>query len=96
MQDKMHQQNINVQALIFTRKDEGEIAKFVIEKLHRSVTYLSGVGAYSGTDVRVVCVYLSKYEVEELLRAVAVIDPQAFFTVQENVRVYGNFPKRLS
>jgi uncharacterized membrane-anchored protein YitT (DUF2179 family) len=54
------------------------------------------VGAYSGTDVRVVCVYLSKYEVEELLRAVAVIDPQAFFTVQENVRVYGNFPKRLS
>lgn len=96
MQDRMHQQNINVQALIFTRNDEGQIAQYVIEKLHRSVTYLNGVGAYNGTDVRVICVYLSKYEVEELLHAVGELDPQAFFTVQENVRVYGNFPKRLS
>jgi len=96
MQDRMHQQNINVQALIFTRRDDGEIARFVIEKLHHSVTYLSGIGAYSGDDVRVLCVYLSKYEVEELLRVVHELDPKAFFTVQENVRVYGNFNKNLS
>ena len=41
------------------------------------------------------CVSLSKYEIEELLHAVRTIDPQAFLTVQEGVRIYGNFRKKL-
>ena len=54
-----------------------------------------GVGAYSKDDVRVLCVCLSKYEIEELLHMVHSVDPHAFLTVQEGVRVFGNFPRKL-
>ena len=46
-------------------------------------------------DVRVLCVCLSKYEIEELLHMVHSVDPHAFLTVQEGVRVFGNFPRKL-
>ena len=46
--DRMHQQNVNVQAMIFTKEDEKELGRFIIEKLGRSVTYWEGTGAYSG------------------------------------------------
>jgi len=93
--DKMHQQNVTVQALIFTREDENLLSDFIIEKLGRSVTYWQGVGAYTGDNVHVLCVCLSKYEIEELLHAVHSIDPHAFLTVQEGSRIYGNFPRKL-
>jgi len=93
--DRMHQQNVTVQALIFTREDEGTLAQFIIDKLGRSVTYWNGVGAYTGESVHVLCVCLSKYEIEELIHTVHTIDPHAFLTVQEGTRIYGNFPRKL-
>lgn len=93
--DRMHQQNVNVMALIFTHEDEHILGQFIIEKLGRGVTYWKGTGAYTGKDIHVLCVSLSKYEIEELLHAVHSIDPHAFFTVQEGVRVYGNFRRKL-
>ncbi|MCI9122213.1 MAG: YitT family protein [Oscillibacter sp.] len=93
--DRMHQQNVNMQAMIFTKEDEQVLGRFIIEKMHRSVTYWSGTGAYSGMDLHVLVVCLSKFEIEELLHAVHDMDPHAFVTVQEGVRVYGNFVRRL-
>ena len=93
--DRMHQQNINVQVLIFTRTDQHALGQFIMENLHRGVTYWSGTGAYTGDDVHVLCVCLSKYEIEELLHTVHTIDPHAFLTVQEGTRVYGNFQKKV-
>lgn len=93
--DRMHQQNVSVEALIFTRKDEGALAHFIIDKLGRGVTYWNGVGAYTGEGVHVLCVCLSKYEIEELLHTVHTIDPHAFVTMQEGVRVHGNFMRRV-
>ena len=68
--DRVHQQNVSVQALIFTREDQDALARFIIEKLGRSVTYWNGVGAYTGEGVHVLCVCLCKFEIEELLHAV--------------------------
>ena len=93
--DRMHQQNVTVQAMIFTRGDEKSVAQFIIETLGRSVTYWNGVGAYTGEGVHVLCVCLSKFEIEELLHTVHTIDPHAFVVVEEGVRVFGNFPKKL-
>ena len=93
--DRMHQQNVNVMAMIFTHADEHILGQFIIDKLNRGVTYWNGTGAYTGQGVHVLCVSLSKYEIEELLHAVRSIDPQAFLTVQEGVHVYGNFRKKL-
>ena len=93
--DRMHQQTVNVMAMIFTHADEHLLGQFIIDNLGRGVTYWNGTGAYTGKDVHVLCVSLSKYEIEELLHAVRSIDPQAFLTVQEGVRIYGNFRKKL-
>ena len=95
VQDRIHKQSINVQALIFTRRTDGSVSRFIIEKLGRTVTYWDGVGAYSGEGVRVLCVCLSKYEVEELLRMVNEVDPTAFVTVQEGSSIYGRFDRHL-
>ena len=93
--DRVHQQNVSVQALIFTKGDEDALARFIIENLGRSVTYWEGIGAYSGENVHVLCVCLSKFEIEELVHAVHTVDPHAFVTTQEGTRIYGNFQRRL-
>ena len=93
--DRMHQQNVNVQAMIFTKEDEKELGRFIIEKLGRSVTYWEGTGAYSGKGLHVLVVCLSKFEIEDLLHAVHERDDHAFVTVQERVRVFGNFVRKL-
>ena len=93
--DRMHQQNVSVQAMIFTKEDEKELGRFIIEKLGRSVTYWEGTGAYSGKGLHVLVVCLSKFEIEELLHAVHAMDPHAFTTVQEKVRVYGNCQRKI-
>ena len=45
--------------------------------------------------MHVLCVCLSKYEIEELLHTVHTIDPHAFLTVQEGTRIYGNFRRKV-
>ena len=94
--DRMHQQNVSVQALIFTKADEKSLSQFIIEKLGRSVTYWEGVGAYSGDGIHVLCVCVSKYEIEELVRTVHSMDPHAFVTTQEGTRIYGNFQRKVA
>ena len=93
--DKAHQQNISVQALIFTRAGERELGRVIMDELGRGVTWWEGVGAYTGENVHVLCVCLSKYEIEELFHTVHEMDPHAFITLQEGVRIDGNFQKKL-
>ena len=93
--DKVHQQNVNVQTLIFTREDIREITEFMINRIGRSVTYWESTGAYSQEPVHVLCICLSKYEIDELRNAIRDIDPNAFIIVEEGVQIYGNYPKHL-
>ena len=58
--DRVHQQNVSIQALIFTREDEKALSKFIIEKLGRGVTYWNCVGGYSGAGMHILCVSVSK------------------------------------
>ena len=94
--DRLHQQNIVVQVLIFTKDKHAELTGFITEKLNRGVTYWNGHGGYTGDNVQVLCVCLSKYEVEALQVALQEIDPHAFFVVQEGVHIGGNFIRDLS
>lgn len=93
--DRMHQQNISVQALIFTRGDGYKLGQEIISKLGRGVTYWNGAGAFAGASIRILCVCLSKYEVEDLVNLVHKQDPNAFFTIQVGVQVYGNFQRKI-
>ena len=84
----------NFFAAIVTHADEVAISQSIIDKLGRGVTYWEGVGAYTGENVHVLCVCLSKYEIEELRRVVHAVDPHAFLVVEEGIRVEGFFFKR--
>lgn len=93
--DRVHQQNVSVQALIFTKAEEKTLARYIIDTLGRSVTYWEGVGAYTGDGMHVLCTCVSKYEIEELAHAVHGLDPHAFITTQEGTRIYGNFQRKV-
>ena len=94
--DRGHQQNISVQVLIFTKDEDPQLPANIMQRLGRGVTYWDGKGAYTGSDVRVLCVCVSKFEVAELQETVRELDPRAFFIVQEGVRIGGNFAKKIS
>ena len=93
--DRMHQQNVSVQALIFTREEPSLLSRYIMDRLERGVTCWEGTGAYTGTGVHVLYVCLTKYEIDQLLHTVRTLDPAAFLAVQKGVRIYGNFPRRL-
>lgn len=94
--DRVHQQSVNVQVLLFTKEHAREISVYIMETLHRGVTRWDGQGAYTGEPVQILCTCMSKYEIGDLREALHQLDPHAFYTVQEGVRVSDNFIKRLS
>ena len=93
--DRLHRQNVSVQLLIFTKSKDPALPKYIMEQLDRGVTYWQAKGAYTGDDVQVLCVCLSKYEIDTLEQVIRDIDPHAFFVMQEGVRVEGNFKRHL-
>lgn len=91
--DRVHVQNINMSAMIFTKK-EG-ISETVLREMRRGVTAWNGVGAYTNDETHVYYIMISKYEVEKLKEIVHRFDPQAFMVLNEGCMVVGNFEKRL-
>ncbi|MGM9661514.1 MAG: YitT family protein [Oscillospiraceae bacterium] len=94
--DRFHQQNINIQVLIFTKASDPTVPHRLTEKLGRGVTCWDGSGAYTGDPLHVFCICTSKYELDDLRHSVYEIDPHAFITAQEGVQIYGNYARKLS
>ena len=94
--DRAHQQGISDQVLIFTKDGDPELPRNIMTRLGRGLTYWDGKGAYTGSDLRVLCVCVSKFEEAELKEVVRELDPHAFFIVQEGVRIDGNFIRKVS
>lgn len=92
--DKVHTQNIKLEALIIT-KNEG-IAKAVMTEMRRGVTYWEGTGAYTEKGANILLTVISKYEEPLLKEIVERVDPNAFVILTDNSRVMGNFEKRFT
>ena len=92
--NKVHVQNIKMQAMIFT-KNEG-MCEAIMNEMRRGVTTWEGVGAYTNEDSHIIVTVMSKYEEPILKDIVARIDPNAFVIIHENARVLGNFQKRFT
>lgn len=92
--DKVHTQNIKLQATIITKKDG--IAEALMEELSRGVTYWEGTGAYTGDSSHILLTMISKYEEPHLREIIERIDPNAFVILSEGSRVMGNFQKRFT
>ena len=93
--DKLHRQNINVQAIIVTDAPADQLKEALLYKMDRGFTELPAKGGYSGNDKAAFLIVISKYEVNELLSIVSKLDKNAFVTFNENTKIFGNFEKRL-
>lgn len=93
--DKVHIQNINVEATIITKADTKELEKEIFEELYRGITKWSTMGAYTHDQSHILYILLSKYEVNRLRAMVRKHDPNAFIVINEGVSVQGNFLKKL-
>ncbi len=95
MVDRSHQQNVVMEVLIFTKDKRPELPRYIMDNLQRGVTFWEGHGGYTGDELRVLCVCLSKFEIDALQHAVLEIDPNAFFIVKKAARIGGNFTRHL-
>ena len=93
--DRLHQQNIAVQVLIFTKDKGEELRQFIMTELERGVTYWNGSGGYTEQPMQVLCVCLDKYEVVSLRQTIQEVDPTAFVMINEGVHTGGNFERHL-
>ena len=93
--DRLHRQNVTVQILIFTKKNDPQLPRYIMEQLDRGVTSWTGRGGWTGDEVQVLCVCLSKYEIDTLRQVLQQVDPEAFYIVQEGVQAGGNFKRHL-
>lgn len=93
--DKVHIQNINVEAMIITKADTKEMEEAIFDDLYRGMTKWNAMGAYTHDESHILYVLLSKYEVPRLKALVRKYDPNAFIVINEGVSVQGNFLKKL-
>ena len=89
--DRMHQQSINMQVLIFTKYRDNAIPQRIMEETGRGVTRWDSYGAYTNEPTAVLCTCINRYELEQLERIVKGVDPKAFIIATSNVYINGNF-----
>lgn len=76
--------------------DSCAIGQALIEKLDISVTYLQGIGGYTGQDKDIIYCVISRLELPKMLEIIKDIDPKAFVSVVDVHEVYGGrFRKRI-
>ena len=92
--DRVHLQNINISAMIFTKKPG--VDEVIMRDLGRGVTEWDGRGSYTKEDTKVYAVLLSKYEQHDLIEKIHTVDPDAFIMFTEGAHCVGNYEKRLS
>lgn len=81
----------------FVISDEHEaISHRIMGEMERGVTHLDGHGAYSHNDKTVILTAVKKYQLADLKKLVAEIDPDAFVIVQEAHQVLGDGFARYS
>lgn len=69
--------------------EAGIIGSALIEKLDISVTYLKGIGGYSGQDKDLIYCVISRLELPKMIEIIKEIDPNAFVSVVDVHETYG-------
>ena len=93
--DKVHIQNINVEANIITKLNNVDLGKAIMDESGRGLTKWTTLGAYTYEQSHMLYITLSKYEVSRLKAVVHKYDPNAFIVINEGVTIDGNFLKKL-
>ena len=66
-----------------------EVCDFITKRLHRSATYWTAAGAYSGEECTVVLTVISRGQAVLLRRYLRGVDPHAFMVVSNSSEIFG-------
>ena len=91
--DRVHLQNITMTMLIISKKEQLE--DLIFKAVHRGVTKIKGIGAYSGEETNILLTVVSKDEALILRKILCDYDENVFIIEDESINVVGNFQKRL-
>lgn len=91
--DKMHFQNIMMNVLIISKKDN--LQEIIFNTTGRGVTHWDGYGGYTDEQTNILLTVVSKREYHSLRKAVRDFDPNAFVVINEDIDVMGNFEMRV-
>ncbi len=81
--------NVKKNILIVSDKSE-ELAEAIIQRIHRGVTFLEGIGGYTKENKKVIYCIVTSSETVKLKNIVEEIDPKAFLTINDVVEVRGS------
>lgn len=68
---------------------EKEVARSILTELHRGVTFLSGQGAYTGSEKNVIYCIVTLNQLARIKHIVHDVDPEAFMAVSDTAEVLG-------
>ncbi len=95
--DKIHTQNIASQVMVITKlKDTKDMQVDVMGKLNRGMTEIDASGLFTGENVKIFIIFVSKYEVNKLRRIIKFHDEDAFMVETPVTRIDGNFDKKIA
>lgn len=80
--------NTNKSVIIISNKSF-QIGDRIINELHRGVTYLTGIGAYTRKETSVVNCVVNRFEIARLKSIVLQADPEAFMYISDASEVLG-------
>ncbi|MBQ6539248.1 MAG: YitT family protein [Bacilli bacterium] len=93
--ERTHDQNVCTSAMIFTKDKPTQITDYIRNELNRDATIWEGIGLYQEDKTYVCYAVLSRYELLRLERNLKEIDEEAFLIKDEDIKVNGNFEKKL-
>ena len=95
--DRIHTQNIASQIMVFTKqKDTKDMQIEIMGKLNRGMTEINASGMFTGENVKIFMIFVSKYEVNKLKRIIKSHDEYAFIVETPVTRIDGNFIKKIT
>lgn len=87
--DLLNVKNKKVQLQIITAYND--MQKVLIHGFPHSCTLIDAKGGFTGSNVKVIYMVVSKSECKKVVNVVRQVDPKSFISVQKNDDVYGNF-----
>lgn len=95
--DRIHTQNIASQVIVITKlKNTKDMQVDVMGKLNRGMTEINASGLFTGDNVKIFIIFVSKYEVNRLRRIIKSHDEDSFIVETSVTRIDGNFDKKVA
>lgn len=88
--DMIHTRHEKVTATIITSKAD-ELQAAIHDKMVRGITILPAKGAYTKVDKHMLYLVITRYELYDLEKVIAEVDPEAFTNIVQTVGIFGFF-----